>query len=165
MLPQSRAKRPAAKPKKPGSPAVSDRRCLGDTVTIVALVFLIVAVCFLACHPRAAKAVEPTPATGDAYQWAYSEAIRTQQPLIIAYGARWCGACQTLESDRELQTAIRQRGVYLHLDLDRDAAVIDRWRLPRPEMILRVYVWKHVSLPGKILLTTVAIRNFVFGGK
>ena len=58
---------------------------------------------------------------------AHVESVRKQRPLLIVFGARWCGYCRKLEkqtlSHRDVAQTVRAGYVPVHLDLDNDAHI------------------------------------------
>ena len=52
---------------------------------------------------------------------ARDEAVRTRKPILIVFGAEWCGFCKKLEketlSDPSMAAVINERFVPVHLDL------------------------------------------------
>lgn len=98
----------------------------------------------------------------DAYQIAYSEHVRTGRPLILVYGADWCGSCKVVE--REYAADLRRTGIYLHLDVGRDSWLIEKYRLPPVGPLPRAYVYEF-HRPLRALVGMEAIRGFVIAGR
>ncbi len=60
---------------------------------------------------------------------AHDVAAKDGKPILIVYGADWCGFCKKLEretlADQDLVKYINERYVAVHLDLDRDKRVAE----------------------------------------
>lgn len=93
-------------------------------------------------------AADPTAATtGLAWQpdlhTAHKVAVREQKPLLLVFGADWCGFCKKLEQttleDKDLVRYINTSFVPVHLDADKDERICE---------ILEVS-----SLPCTVILT------------
>lgn len=58
---------------------------------------------------------------------AHLESVRQQRPMLIVFGASWCGYCRKLEqqtlSHRNVAQAVRAGYIPVHLDLDNDAHI------------------------------------------
>ena len=60
-------------------------------------------------------------------QKAHQQSVASNKPLLIVFGAKWCGYCRKLEtdtlSDQQLAKYVNDSFVPLHLDLERDRRV------------------------------------------
>jgi thioredoxin-related protein len=60
-------------------------------------------------------------------QAAHRLSVRQDRPLLIVFGADWCGYCHKLErdtfSDPEMAAYVHQNFVPVHLDFDRDRRI------------------------------------------
>ena len=91
--------------------------------------------------------LDAAPATPDKIQAAYDFAEHTDAKLmIIHYGASWCQPCREVE--RLYGEKMRSAGVYLHLDIDQDAALMQAHGIARPVILpaIQTFDWK----PGEI---------------
>ena len=68
---------------------------------------------------------------------AHKLAVETDKPLLIVFGASWCGFCHKLEretlADKRLVPVIEREFIPVHLDFDRDskiAKILEVERLP-----------------------------------
>jgi thiol:disulfide interchange protein len=74
------------------------------------------------------RADEPTTARGINWQpdlhTAHGVAVKEQKPILLVFGAEWCGFCKKLEqttlADRDLVRYINDTFVTVHLDADKD---------------------------------------------
>jgi thiol:disulfide interchange protein len=70
------------------------------------------------------------PATARAIHWqpdlhtAHGVAVKEHKPILLVFGAEWCGFCKKLEqttlSERDLVRYINDTFVAVHLDADKD---------------------------------------------
>ncbi len=91
--------------------------------------------CFLlalACACMACRSCHSQTVPPDAYAAAYAQWETGDRPLLVVFGAKWCGPCR--EVDAKLPELARDF-VIVHLDVDRDRALIARYGLPKPEKI------------------------------
>lgn len=68
---------------------------------------------------------------------AHKLAIETDKPMLIVFGASWCGFCHKLEretlKDKRIVPVIEREFIPVHLDFDRDskvARILEVERLP-----------------------------------
>ena len=95
----------------------------------------------------AAWAASCTPACGGAwrhdFESARRDAERTGRPLLVHFSAGWCGPCRQMERDvlsrPRLLATLDREVIGCKLDLDRNRAVADRYRVS--------------SIPADVLLT------------
>jgi len=73
------------------------------------------------------------PSPQSEYAAAYQAAIRSGRPLVVLIGASWCGPCQQV---KPLYPALRQRGAFVHLDMDRDLEAKDMDVAKLPTLIV-----------------------------
>lgn len=74
------------------------------------------------------RADEPLPAKGINWQpnlhTAHGVAVREQKPILLVFGAEWCGFCKKLEQttlmEPDLVKYINDTYVTVHLDADKD---------------------------------------------
>jgi thioredoxin-like negative regulator of GroEL len=94
------------------------------------------------------RAADPTAATrGLAWQsdlhTAHKVAVKEKKPLLLVFGADWCGFCKKLEQttleDKDLVRYVNSTFVPVHLDADKDERICE---------ILEVS-----SLPCTVILT------------
>ena len=85
----------------------------------------------MACRSCHSQTVPP-----DAYAAAYAQWETGDRPLLVVFGAKWCGPCR--EVDAKLPELARDF-VIVHLDVDRDRALIARYGLPKPERFLAAW--------------------------
>jgi thiol-disulfide isomerase/thioredoxin len=101
----------------------------------------------------------------DAYQAAYAESQHASKPLLLHYGATWCEPCKEVE--RVYGPSLRTRGVYLHLDIDRDRELIYHHGLPLPQSVPQLYYWSRDARGGwsapQIYVGLPGISIFVLG--
>ena len=93
---------------------------------------------FLAGRSHGAE-IPAVAATSDSYAVAYAEWSKGDKPLLVAYSASWCGPCQQMRS--ECLPALAAKYTVVHLDIDRDKVLIERYGLPKPASIPCCYVY------------------------
>lgn len=89
----------------------------------------------LAC----ALAVSSAQANGERIGWqtsyaqAYEQAVKTQRPLVIKFTAPGCAQCEKLQTetmvDETVVKLIEERYVALELDTERNAELIEKFRV------------------------------------
>jgi hypothetical protein len=117
----------------------------------VVLVFAL----FIACVTAAVICHGSQP--DDRLVLAQAESARLNRPLVVSIGATWCQPCH--EFERTEVTMIRENAIYLHLDIDADAAIIAR--LPRVECIPALFVWEVPLIRGAILTVPKVVVGLI----
>ena len=64
----------------------------------------------------------------DKYAEAFAQWQTSDKPLVLWYGAEWCGPCKT--AHQQYEAAIASGAIVVKLDVDRDRALIAKHELP-----------------------------------
>jgi hypothetical protein len=132
--------------------------CWKSVATLLVVIAIMVTVCLIA----RAKADGSCPPLKDAYTSAYDLAIKTNQPLVIQYGATWCDPCR--ECERLYGAELRTCGVYLHLDVERDRKLMERHGLTPPTHLPAVAIYPrkdHAWCPPRIMIGLPRIGIYI----
>ncbi len=85
----------------------------------------------------------PAAAPAIAWQasWAKTEALAGQKrkPILLYFGATWCGPCHKLEKETLSQTSViraSRRWVPFHSDLDQEDDLVARFSVETPPTLL-----------------------------
>jgi thiol-disulfide isomerase/thioredoxin len=95
--------------------------------------------------PLPQPGVAPPVPAADPIVTAKDKAWAEHKSLVIEYGASWCGPCKVVAA--KYGADIRAKGVYVHVDKDKDVAIIERhpWlAVPRPLLVPRVVYYENV---------------------
>ncbi|SFI16949.1 thioredoxin family protein [Planctomicrobium piriforme] len=105
------------------------QRILLSSVVVASFVAAF-AIVTLAGPPGAAKPPAGAPAGikwHTSLQTAHKQAVAENKPLLIVFGAEWCGFCKKLEKQTlntpELSKYINDTFVAVHLDLDKEKKI------------------------------------------
>ena len=99
------------------------RSILALLLANLAIIGVMLALAVASCHP--AHAASPTL---DKYATAFQQWQTSDKPLILWYGAEWCGPCKT--AHQQYEAAIASGAIVVKLDIDRDKALIALHALP-----------------------------------
>ena len=110
-----------------------------ERLLIVAVFCVLLGLALVGC----ASSAQPT----DKYEAAYAQWKHSDRPLVLWYGAEWCGPCRTAHAQYEAE--IRSGAIVVTLDIDKDAALIASHHLPTPARIPGLAVYQPAHLDAK----------------
>lgn len=79
------------------------------------------------------EAAETLPGWTTDYETAVVNSKRSQRPLLLDFGATWCGPCKKLESttlkDKEVAYTIQNGFIAVKIDVDRNPDLANKWNV------------------------------------
>jgi len=79
------------------------------------------------------EAAETLPGWTTDYESAVNNSKRSQRPMLLDFGATWCGPCKKLEAttlkDKEVAYTIQNGFIAVKIDVDRQPQLADKWNV------------------------------------